>query len=46
MFTGIITDVGEIARIEKIKDIQAKIFCTYDVQKWSLVPQFVAMEFV
>ena len=33
MFTGIITDVGEIARIEKIKDIQAKIFCTYDVSE-------------
>ena len=36
MFTGIITDVGEIARIEKIKDIQAKIFCTYDVSEMEL----------
>ena len=36
MFTGIITDVGEIARIEKIKDIRAKIFCTYDVSEMEL----------
>ena len=36
MFTGIITDVGEIARIEKIKDIQAKIFCTYNVSEMEL----------
>ena len=36
MFTGIITDVGQIARIEKIKDIQAKIFCTYDVSEIEL----------
>ena len=36
MFTGIITDVGEIAGIEKIKDIQAKIFCTYDVSEMEL----------
>ena len=33
MFTGIITDVGEIAKIEKIKDTRAKIFCTYDVSE-------------
>ena len=33
MFTGIITDVGEIAKIEKIKDKRAKIFCTYNVSE-------------
>ena len=36
MFTGIITDVGEIAKIEKIKDTQAKIFCTYNVSEMDL----------
>ena len=36
MFTGIITDVGEIAKIEKIKDKQAKIFCTFDVSEMDL----------
>ena len=36
MFTGIITDVGEIAKIEKIKDTQAKIFCTYNVSELDL----------
>ena len=36
MFTGIITDVGEIAKIEKIKDTQAKIFCTFDVSEMDL----------
>ena len=36
MFTGIITDVGEIAKIEKIKDIRAKIFCTYNVSEIEL----------
>ena len=33
MFTGIVTDVGEIAEIEKIKDTRAKIFCTYNVSE-------------
>ena len=36
MFTGIITDVGEIAKIEKIKDTRAKIFCTYNVSEMDL----------
>ena len=36
MFTGIITDVGEIARIKKIKNIQEKIFCSYDVSEMEL----------
>ena len=36
MFTGIITDVGEIAKIEKIKDVRAKIFCTYNVSEIEL----------
>ena len=36
MFTGIITDVGEIAEIEKIKDTRAKIFCTYNVSEIDL----------
>ena len=36
MFTGIITDVGEIAKIEKIKDKRAKIFCNYDVSEMDL----------
>ena len=36
MFTGIITDVGEVAKIEKIKDIRAKIFCTYNVSEIEL----------
>ena len=36
MFTGIITDVGEIAKVEKIKDTRAKIFCTYDVSELDL----------
>ena len=36
MFTGIITDVGEIAKIEKIEDMRAKIFCKYDVSEIDL----------
>ena len=36
MFTGIITDVGEIAKIEKIKDTKAKILCTYDLSEVEL----------
>ena len=36
MFTGIITDVGEIAKIEKIKDTRAKIFCTYNLSEMDL----------
>ncbi len=36
MFTGIITDVGEIAKIEKIQDMRAKIFCKYDVSEIDL----------
>ena len=36
MFTGIVTDVGEIAEIEKIKDTKAKIFCTYNVSEIDL----------
>ena len=36
MFTGLITDVGEIAKIEKIKDTRAKIFCTYSVSEIDL----------
>ena len=36
MFTGIVTDVGEIAKVEKIKDTQAKIFCTYNVSEIEL----------
>ena len=36
MFTGIITDVGEVAKIEKIQDTQAKIFCTYNVSEIDL----------
>jgi len=36
MFTGIITDVGEIAKIEKIKDTRAKILCTYNLSEVEL----------
>ena len=36
MFTGIVTDVGEIAEIEKIKDTRAKLFCTYNVSEIDL----------
>ena len=36
MFTGIITDVGEIAEIEKIKDTSAKILCTYSLSEVEL----------
>jgi riboflavin synthase len=36
MFTGIVTDVGEIAKVEKIKDTRAKIFCTYNVSEIEL----------
>ena len=36
MFTGIVTDVGEIAKIEKIKDTRVKIFCTYNVSEITL----------
>ena len=36
MFTGIITDVGEIAKIEKIKDTRAKILCTYNLSEAEL----------
>ena len=33
MFTGIVTDVGKIATLEKIKDTSAKIFCNYNVSE-------------
>ena len=36
MFTGIITDIGEVAKIEKIQDTRAKIFCTYNVSEIDL----------
>ena len=36
MFTGIVTDVGEIAKVERVKDTRVKIFCTYDVSKIEL----------
>lgn len=36
MFTGIITDIGEIAKIEKIKDTRAKILCTYNLSEVEL----------
>ena len=36
MFTGIVTDVGEVAKIEKIKDTRAKIFCNYNVSEIEL----------
>jgi len=36
MFTGIITDVGEIAKVEKIKDTRAKILCTYNLSEVEL----------
>ena len=36
MFTGIVTDVGEIAEIEKIKDTRAKIYSTYNVSEIDL----------
>ena len=36
MFTGIITDVGEIAKIEKVKDTRVKILCTYNVSQVEL----------
>ncbi len=36
MFTGIVTDIGEIAQVEKIKDTRAKIFCTYNVSELEL----------
>lgn len=36
MFTGIITDVGEIDKIEKIKDTRAKILCTYNLSEVEL----------
>ena len=36
MFTGIVTDIGEIAKIEKIKDTRAKILCTYNVSEIDL----------
>ena len=36
MFTGIVTDVGEIAKVEKIKDTRAKIFCTYNISEIEL----------
>ena len=36
MFTGIITDVGEVAKIEKIKDTRAKILCTYNLSEVEL----------
>ena len=36
MFTGIITDVGEVANIEKIKDTRAKIFCNFNVSEIDL----------
>ena len=36
MFTGIITDVGEVAKIEKVQDTRAKIFCNYNVSEIDL----------
>jgi riboflavin synthase len=36
MFTGIVTDVGMIAEIVKIKDTRAKIFCNYDISEIDL----------
>ena len=36
MFTGIVTDVGEIAKVEKIKDTRAKILCTYNLSEVEL----------
>ena len=36
MFTGIVTDVGEIAKVERVKDTRVKIFCAYDVSKIEL----------
>ena len=36
MFTGIITDVGEIAEIYKVQDMRAKIFCNYNVSELDL----------
>ena len=36
MFTGIVTDIGEIAEIKKIKDTRAKFFCTYNVSEIDL----------
>ena len=32
MFTGIITDVGEIAELEKTGDLRARILTTYDTE--------------
>ena len=31
MFTGIVTDIGEIAKVEKIRDTRAKILCSYNI---------------
>ena len=36
MFTGIVTDIGKIAKMEKIKDTRAKIFCNYEVSEIDL----------
>ena len=36
MFTGIITDIGEVAKIEKVQDTRAKIFCKYNVSEIDL----------
>ena len=36
MFTGIITDLGEIAEIEKIKDTRAKILCSNKMSQMDL----------
>ena len=36
IFTGIITDIGEVGKIEKIQDTRAKIFCNYNVSEIEL----------
>ena len=36
MFTGIVTDIGEIEKIEKIQDTRARIFCNYDTSEIEL----------
>ena len=36
MFTGIVTDVGKIAELEKTKDTQVKILCNFNVSEISI----------
>lgn len=36
MFTGIVTDIGEIAGLERAGDTRVKIACTYDVSEIDL----------